>query len=225
MKRCLWRHMAVFLLGFFAICMVSGCGILRSSAAENDLILSDESGMEESEGEEELSAGSGDTEESEMADIAQSEDTRIYVYICGQVKEEGVYQMDPDSRVYEVIEEAGGLTEGADVSLINQAARVEDGEKIYIPEIGEGMSPGQNVDLQSAAEDSDGNGGAAGGKVNINTADKDELMTLNGVGESRAESIIRYREEEGRFQNPEDLKNVSGIGDGIFSKIEADICV
>lgn len=143
----------------------------------------------------------------------------ICVYICGQVEREGVYMMDADCRVYQVIAKAGGLKSKADISGINQAARVQDGEKIYIPKEGEEISADANgsvaaADAQESTE-----------KVNINTADKNELMTLNGIGESRAESIIHYREKNGAFAKPEDLKNVSGIGDGIFGKIEEDICV
>lgn len=131
------------------------------------------------------------------------------VYICGHVKNEGVYEVSSGSRIYQVIELAGGLKKGADTAALNQAAKVEDGQMIYVPKKGESANAG---------------GSSAGGKVNINTAGKEELMTLNGIGEARAESIIHYREKNGSFSKPEDLKQVEGIGDGIFSKLEDAIC-
>lgn len=235
MKGWMHRGMAVFFVGIFVTGALGGCGILRSTAAEKELVVSegtDRSGSVADEkkdfdgdlagsvavGSEDKSDSGDSSDEASVSASDEAEQTTIYVYICGQVKEEGVYRMPSDCRVYQVIEEAGGVTEKADISAVNQAARVEDGEKIYIPEEGE-AGAGQLPDAESASDAS------GDGKVNINTADKEELMTLNGIGESRAESIMQYREEHGSFARPEDLKNVSGIGDGIYGKIEEDICV
>ena len=128
----------------------------------------------------------------------------IYVYVCGAVHREGVYELPAGSRVYEAVEMAGGFREDADTRNVNQAQVLEDEERIYVPVIGEVVQP-----------DSEENG-----KININKASKEELMTLPGVGESRAESIIKYREGQGAFQSIEDIMQVSGIKEGLFEKIK-----
>ena len=138
-----------------------------------------------------------------------------YVYVCGAVMQAGVYELQQDSRVYEAIQKAGGFAENADISEINQAALLQDEEQIYVPAAGE-------VDHSLKEE---GEAGDAGGKVNLNTATKEELMTLAGIGESKADSIIKYREEHGKFQSIEDIKQIEGIKDGVFQKIKDLITV
>ena len=133
----------------------------------------------------------------------------IFVYVCGAVNREGVYELLSGSRVYQAIEVAGGFREDADKNSVNQAEVLEDEERIYVPIVGEKIT--------SVSEEE--------GKVNINKASKEELMTLPGVGESRAESIIQYREDVGAFQNIEDIMQVSGIKEGLFEKIKDLITV
>lgn len=146
-----------------------------------------------------------DTDESLEEDDSSEEDIEyIFVYVCGAVISEGVYELPSGSRVYEAIEVAGGFREDADKSNVNQAEVLEDEERIYVPMIGEEVQEKNSED----------------GKVNINKASKEELMTLTGVGESRAESIIKYREENGGFQNIEDIMQVPGIKTGLFEKIK-----
>ena len=128
----------------------------------------------------------------------------IFVYICGAVQNEGVYEVPAGSRVYEVVQKAGGFTEEAATTYVNQAEIVRDEERIYIPT--------QNEALELQVLDD--------GKVNLNTATKEELMTIPGVGESKADSIVQYREEIGKFQTIEDIMNVSGIKEGLFQKIK-----
>ena len=118
----------------------------------------------------------------------------------------GVYELQQDSRVYEAIQKAGGFAENADISEINQAALLQDEEQIYVPAAGE-------VDHSLKEE---GEAGDAGGEVNLNTATKEELMTLAGIGESKADSIIKYREEHGKFQSIEDIKQIEGIKEETF---------
>ena len=140
----------------------------------------------------------------------------VYVDIGGEVKSPKVVELNDGSRVEDAIEAAGGLTDKADIRDINRAAFVNDGDKIYIP----------SVDSEDAA-----GGGSAGmaavqnstGKVNINTADSEELQTITGVGPVTAEKIISYRESNGRFSRIEDIKNVSGIGDKTFEKMKDSI--
>lgn len=144
----------------------------------------------------------------------------IFVDIGGEVANPMVAELEEGSRVEDAIRAAGGVTANADLTEINRAAFVEDGEKIYIPS----LLVAENETYVAA-----GGAGAAAtysdGKVNINTADSLELQELNGVGPATAEKIIDYREEYGRFQSIEDLKNVSGIGDKTFEKLKDDIKV
>ena len=148
-----------------------------------------------------------DTEESETENTEISIDMeKIFVYVCGAVNKEGVYELTAGSRVYEAVELAGGFREDADVRSINQAEVLEDEERIYVPVIGEELQIGSDSDKD--------------GKININKATKEELMTLPGVGESRAESIIQYRNDVGSFQSIEDIMQVSGIKEGLFEKIK-----
>lgn len=144
----------------------------------------------------------------------------IVVDVGGEVNSPMVVELEEGSRVGDAIEAAGGLTEKADITEINRAAFVEDGEKIYVPalvtEDGEVIGAGESG--QSLPSYSDG-------KININTADSQQLQELNGVGPVTAEKIIEYREENGRFKDVEDIKNVSGIGDKTFEKMKDDIKV
>lgn len=134
----------------------------------------------------------------------------IYVYVCGAVVNPGVYKAEEDARVYQVIQMAGGiLPEGAG-NYVNQAATVMDGEQLYVPFQSEVEMEGMDLNRQE-----DGESG-----VNINTAGLEELMTLPGIGESKAQAIIQYREEHGDFQNIEELTNISGIKSGVYEKIK-----
>ena len=136
-------------------------------------------------------------------DSSPSFDT-IVVYICGAVKE--------NSRVCDAIELAGGLTQDADLTNINLAYILEDGEKIYIPHKGEQIS--------SITSDNYTNSPSNDLKININKASQTELETIPGIGPSTALKIINYRNENGKFSKIEDIKNVSGIGDAKYEKIK-----
>ena len=137
-----------------------------------------------------------------LADTAQND--YVYVYVCGAVNSEGVYQLPTGSRVYEAIESAGGFKEDAAKASVNQAKVLSDEESIYVPTMGEQIEPVIEND----------------GKVNINCATKEELMNLPGIGESRADSIIKYREKNGGFQTIEDIMQVSGIKGALFEQIK-----
>lgn len=146
----------------------------------------------------------------------------IWVYVCGEVATPGVYELQEGDRITHAIEAAGGLTEAAGQVYLNQAAHLTDGQRIYVPSkeeeqsLAEELSPTDTADEQTAKDT---------GKVNLNTATKAELLSLNGIGESRAEAILAYREANGRFGNIEDLKKVDGIKEGIFQKIREQITV
>lgn len=131
----------------------------------------------------------------------------IIVDIDGAVSKPGVYEFSLGARVIDAINKAGGLTQRADTKNLNKARKLIDGEKIYIPEEGEEVY----LDNENIQE-----------KININTATKEQLMSLDGIGEVYSLRIIEYREKK-RFTNIEEIKNVKGIGEKTFEKIKDKI--
>lgn len=176
--------------------------------------------MEDGTGTEGESSTAEEAEEPIQKQRAAAESS-IFVYVCGAVREPGVVELTEGSRVYEAIQKAGGMTEEAADFAVNQAALLEDGQQITVPttEEAKGWTPEEGV--QSAVP------GQADSerKVNINQAAAEELMTLPGIGESKAEGIIEYRESAGGFQSVEEIKNVSGIGDAVFERIKDRIVI
>lgn len=154
------------------------------------------------------------TNDSLTQQTAESEDGQIYIHIVGAVKKPGVYTFQKKPRVIEVVEKAGGFTKDAVTAEINQAELVEDGTQLAIAS----QKDFKEKDGQQAEQ-------TETGKVNLNTAAKEQLMTLTGIGEAKAIAIIAYREEKGKFQKPEDLMNIPGIKEGVFDKIKSQICV
>ncbi len=149
-------------------------------------------------------------------------DPAFVVHVCGEVVNPGIYELPAGSRIYEAVKAAGGFTENAAEESVNLASPIEDGVQIRI------YSKEEAETLAAGAAPFDGFEASGEGKepvVNLNTATKEELMTLSGIGESRAEDIIRYREENGGFQNIEDIMKVSGIKDAAFQKIKDRITV
>ena len=150
-------------------------------------------------------------------------DDKIVVHITGEIENEGVIEIEKDARIADVIDEAGGTTQEADLSKVNLAYSVEDGQKIYIPNINDDNM--EEYVTKEAGENVIVEGKQKADKVNINTAKQTELETLSGIGPSTALKIINYREENGVFKKIEDLKNVPGIGDAKFERIKENICV
>ena len=147
------------------------------------------------------------------------ENETIKVYVTGEVKNQGVIELEQGSRIVDAIEKAGGQTEEANLKNVNLAYELEDGQKIYIPNKSE-ENTNEITDDGITGIDSKEND-----TIDINKADEKELQELNGIGESLASSIIKYREENGKFKNIEDLKNVPGIGESKFSNIKEKIKV
>ena len=147
-----------------------------------------------------------------------SEEGNVYVYVCGAVNAPGVYELKEGARVFEAIQLAGGLTEAAAADAVNQARIVTDGEQIRVPTVEEAQSRGAGV----AGEVTEG---TENNKININTAGKEELMMLTGIGEAKAESIMDYREKNGSFTSIEELMQIEGIKEGVFNKIKDDITI
>ena len=150
----------------------------------------------------------------------------IFVHVCGAVKKEGVYQVINSARVVDAIKAAGGLTKAAASYGINQAELLKDGMQIYIPtkkevKVNKVIPSG----LPSVTGASDISKNANTEIVNINTATKEELMKLNGVGEAKAALIINFRETNGGFNNINDLMKIKGIKQKFFDKIKDSICV
>lgn len=147
----------------------------------------------------------------------------LFVYVCGEVCRPGVYELPENSRVYQALDAAGGLTGAADRKTINQAELLSDGQQITVYSVEETSAPIFSGTAAGSPSGIQQPGSGNSGKININTAGKEELMTLSGIGESRAEDIIRYREEHGKFSSVEDIQNVSGIGEKSFQKIKDQI--
>lgn len=143
-----------------------------------------------------------------------AKETVLFVHVCGAVRNPGVYKMQEGQRVFEAVEVAGGFTEEADEDWLNLAELVSDGMKV-------------EVLTRQQAEEWQVSGQTSGGKtkVNLNLATKEQLMTLRGIGEARAEDIIRYRTEHGKFEKIEDIMQISGIKESAFEKIKEDITV
>ncbi len=165
---------------------------------------------------------------------ASSEEIRVHV--CGAVKEAGVVRLAPGSRAEDALRAAGGFTEEAATDILNLAAPVADGMQLYFPtreEAERGLyAPGSDLSAGGGAA-SGSAGGQSGqaallgdaGKVDLNTATAQELCTLPGVGETRAAAIIAYRREHGGFSEPEELMQISGIGERSFEKMKEYITV
>ncbi|WP_054550073.1 helix-hairpin-helix domain-containing protein [Lysinibacillus capsici] len=144
---------------------------------------------------------------------------QVFVEIKGAVMYPGVYELEQDQRIKDVVQLAGGYTENADTQFINHAQKVQDEMVIYIPIKGEQLEEGASSLLTLPTETNKEQ------KININKADVATLATLPGIGPSKAQSILTYREENGQFQTIDDLKNVSGIGDKTFEKLKDAITV
>ena len=156
-------------------------------------------------------------EDDENLDTSKEEyldDEYYYVDIKGCIKNPGVYKLVKGSRVKDVIELAGGLTSDSDTSNINLAKIIEDEMVISINSVND--NSGNNYGMNSTN---------LSDLININTASLEQLMTLSGIGESKAKSIISYREENGNFKAIEDITKVSGIGQALYEKIKDYITV
>lgn len=173
-----------------------------------------------------------ETEESSPQSLSHTEDTETLqtenrtfpVYICGEVKSPGVYQIEGSVYLYELIEIAGGLKDQAAVDHIDMVYLITSEESVYIPSIDDVTEKPESSGFIFPGKEEEETGQQSG-KVNINTADEDELSSLSGIGEKTAEKIIRYREEHGPFQTTEDLMNVPGIGESKYALIKDSICV
>ena len=165
-----------------------------------------------------------DPSKTESSDDTKEEERRFPVYICGEVNAPGIYQIDGSAYLYEIIDMAGGLTDQAAVSHIDMVYRIAEEESIYIPSVEDISSDtGSESICFPYKEESDMS--EKNGKVNINTADENQLSSLSGIGEKTARKIISYREENGPFVTTEDLMKVPGIGESKYAAVKDSICV
>ena len=189
---------------------ISGCANQREEAKE--LLLSKETA--------EVKAGSNGKEEvwleAEAKPQKEEETDIIYVQVSGAVNHPGVYELPLGSRVFQALELAGGMTQEAQEKSINQAQTLEDGQMIWVPTVEEAAALPEQQPESLAKDD---------GKVNLNTATKEELQTLPGIGEAKAQSIVAWREEHGSFTQIEDIMKIDGIKEGVFSKIKDSVKV
>ena len=179
-------------------------------------------------------AGNG----TEINSTGETQPEMIYVDVCGAVANPGVFQLAAGSRVFQAIEAAGGYLPEAVQNCVNRAGVLTDGQQLYILTQEEMERQGLDPAEMAGASDGQMNGSAGTGqntgmnaqvqqdnRININTADEAQLTTLTGIGATRAQAIIAYREENGPFAAIEDIMNVQGIKEGTFAKIKDEIVV
>jgi len=200
-----------FVIGIAALCSIIGLWYIS-------LIFDDRKAVE---------TLSYETESSTENFIYSEESTEeeiheIKVYITGEVKKPGVYLAEEDDRICDIVDKAGGFTDKADIESVNMAVHVKDEMHIIIGNIDENIDKPensmQNDEKYDLKDESDG-------LIDINTADAEELKTLNGIGDVLANNIIEYRENNGPFKKIEDIENVPRIGDKLFEKIKKYIKV
>ena len=180
----------------------------------------------------------GSTDRAELSDASSEEAKTLVVHICGAVSAPGVYELPAGSRIIDAVEAGGGFLTEADEACCNLAEEIVDGCQIYIMTKSESCADGQtekkagiqtspDSDMQMTDRNVRSNSAPAleNGLVNLNTADVAALMTLPGIGESRAKAIISYREQHGAFAQIEDIMKISGIKQAAFSKIKDKITV
>ena len=158
--------------------------------------------------------------EKREAQEAAPEET-VQIYICGAVVSPGVYTLPGGSRVVQAVESAGGFLPDSEEKILNLASKIEDGDQITVWT----REEAENMEItETPQQNTGGTEQASGsGKVNLNTAGKEELMTLSGIGESRADAIIAYREANGPFGSIEEIMNIEGIKEKMFEKIRGSI--
>ena len=213
-------HKAVVVAILVAIAAASGLAMASFSSRSSGVSFerSDEASASDVREAEDTSPDDADESSAKSSSAAE-----VYVDVDGAVVRPGVYRLKDGARVSQAIDAAGGLTAEADVTGLNRASKITDGQKIYVPTVGEQQAAAAVGGADSAAVAS--GAGSSSGLVNINTASAAELQTLSGIGPSMAQSIIDERTQNGAFVSVDDLMRVSGIGGKKLAKIKDCICV
>ncbi len=215
------KHLIMIIVVFFI--GITGVVFYMNKSNDSELVDCD---TQISYSEEDNSNSKKTTDNNSKDSNTSSKDNKnkkIYVHICGEVNEPGVYELKEDARVIDAIEAAKGLTQAASQQSVNQAEKLEDSEQIYVPSIKE-VKDNVNQSVKSSDSNSSINN-AGNGKININTASQEELTTLPGIGVAKAQKIIAYRQQNGSFSKIEDIMKISGIKEGLFNKISENITV
>ena len=209
---------------FCTLIVVCICACGKDTA---QYISSEEKGSSElTESEtQEISSETGQEKQDEQTVQEETETKLLYVYICGAVNTPGVYTLPEGSRVCDLFVAANGLTEEAATDYWNQARLLVDGEMLYVPTVEEAeeRQMGRLDDSSDLPDLADANN--TNGKVNLNTASLEQLMEVPGIGESKARAIIDYRDTNGGFSTIEEVMNIEGIKEGVFSKMKEYIVV
>lgn len=199
---------------FLILCMTAvntGC----QKKQETDFILENPKehtdNEKQTEGNKDIKEGKSDSEKEKSTE-------NIFVYVCGAVQKLGVYEFLPGQRICDAIAAAGGLSEQAAGDSLNQAEVLSDGQMLRVLTTEEAAAATVQPGQETAESSRDG-------RVDINTADASALMSLPGIGQSKADAIIAYRNEHGAFKAPEELMNISGIKEGVYQKIKDSIKV
>ena len=212
---------SVLLCTLIVVC-ICACG--KDTA---QYISSEEKGSSElTESEtQEISSETGQEKQDEQTVQEETETKLLYVYICGAVNTPGVYTLPEGSRVCDLFAAANGLAEEAATDYWNQARLLVDGEMLYVPTVEEAeeRQMGRLDDSSDLPDLTDANN--TNGKVNLNTASLEQLMEVPGIGESKARAIIDYRDTNGGFSTIEEVMNIEGIKEGVFSKMKEYIVV
>lgn len=199
---------------------VAGCGredtVYLESVEQTEAMP--ESGTRDAEDAQRSAQENDNQRSAQENDNLRAEDSLCYVYVCGAVECPGVYVLAENSRIYEAVAMAGGFCADARKEAVNQAGTVADGQMIYIPSE-------EETESGSAAEALNGTDTTADGRVDLNTASVEQLMTLPGIGKAKAESIVNYREEHGAFSSTADVMRVEGIKEGIYNRVKDSIKV
>ena len=210
----------------------------QKSKKDTDDRQNDDGSSAESRKKQAESDGSDAGNGTEINSAGETQPEMIYVDVCGAVANPGVFQLAAGSRVFQAIEAAGGYLPEAALTCVNRAGVLTDGQQLYILTQEEMERQGRDPVEMAGASDGQMNGSAGTGqntgiadqaqqdnRININTADETQLTTLTGIGATRAQAIIAYREENGPFAAIEDIMNVQGIKEGTFAKIKDEIVV
>ena len=188
------------------------------SSRESGSMQSDNSDISRQAGISKLNTSKSDASQKDTQEDSQIE-PQVYVHLCGAVVTPDVYEIEAGTRLKDLIELAGGLSEDAAGDYINQASVVEDGQRIYIPTKDEL----KDMSVSDYVLGEEGGNNQSNAKVNINTADETEFMRLTGIGEAKAKSIVEYRKKNGDFKEIKDLMKVPGIKEGLFTQLEDEI--
>ena len=213
-----WIPAALLMFGV----IVTGMVYMLRSGKEGALVFNKKTNEEESVPSRENLPSDRETRDDGGETVPSgAQNPSVCVYVCGSVRKEGVYYLSADARVADAVAAAGGFADDAATAYLNLAERLTDGRKVYVPSLAEveagsvPATPAQGTDLW----------GADSGKININTADRQLLMSLPGIGEARAGDIIAWREKHGGFSEISDIMKVSGIKEAMFERIKDRICV